>query len=274
MAERRRPVMSPRSLLGYLPLRPLSVQPAEPGGEFPVAAAVFTLWFVVVHLTTGRWGYVDWQFLHPERRRLLLSAAGGASVAYVFILILPEMSEAAALVGELGLGVFFAEQLVFLVALLGFTLFYGVEVAVTQRRGESAETSGAVYWTHLLVFTAYSATIGYLLFHQERAGLANLFFYALAMALHFGITDYGLHRHYGTAFDTTGRVILAAGTIVGAVIGFLTEIDPFGLAMLFGFLAGGIVFNVLKEELPDLTDSRFAAFTVGALLFVVLLLQV
>lgn len=237
------------------------------GSDTPVAAVVFALGFAAVHLTTGRW-----EFIHPERRRLFLSAGGGASVAYVFVLILPEMAEAAAVVAELRLGTFLAEQLVFLVALLGFTLFYGVEVAVTRRRGEAAETSATVYWVHLLVFTVYSGTIGYLLFHQERAGLANLFFYALAMSLHFGITDYGLHRHYGPTFDTGGRMLLAAGTVVGATVGVLTEIDPFRLALLFGLLAGGIVFNVIKEELPDLGEGRFAAFTAGALVFVVLLL--
>ncbi|WP_255152352.1 hypothetical protein [Halorarius halobius] len=242
-------------------------QPETAGGGFPVATVVFALGFAAVHLSAGRW-----EFVHPERRRLFLSAGGGASVAYVFVLVLPEMGEAALVVSEVRLDAFFAEQLVFLVALLGFTLFYGVEVFVSQRRGEAIETSRMVYRAHLLVFVAYSATIGYLLFHQERAGLTNLFFYSLAMGLHFAITDYGLHRHYGATFDTTGRVLLAAGTLVGATTGLLTALDPFSVAMLFGFLAGGIVFNVLKEELPDITESRFAAFAGGAFVFAVLLL--
>lgn len=248
------------------PVRPSVV--ATPGAsDYPVAAAVFALALAAVHLTTGRW-----EFVHAERRRWFLSAGGGASVAYVFVLVLPEVSEAAIAVGELRREAFLADQLVFLVALVGFVAFYGVEVFATQRRGEAVTDAGLSYRLHVVTFATYSGVIGYLLFHQEAAGLLNLLFYAVAMALHFGVTDYGLHRHYGDAFDRTGKVLLAGGTLVGAAIGFVTEIGAFPLAMVFAFLAGAIVFNVVKEELPTLTDSRFAAFVTGALVFVVLLL--
>ncbi|HWN44540.1 MAG TPA: hypothetical protein VNW71_20115 [Thermoanaerobaculia bacterium] len=36
------------------------------------------------------------------------------------------------------------------------------------------------------------------------------------------------------------------------------------LALLFAFLAGGIVLNILKEELPSERESRFSAFALGA----------
>ena len=32
---------------------------------------------------------------------------------------------------------------------------------------------------------------------------------------------------------------------------------------LFTFLAGGVVLNVLKEELPEYRESRFCAFAAG-----------
>ena len=41
---------------------------------------------------------------------------------------------------------------------------------------------------------------------------------------------------------------------------------------VFAFLAGGVVLNVLKEELPAERDSNFAAFAVGATVFAGLLL--
>lgn len=243
----------------------LPVLTQETGGGYPAAAAAFALGLAVVHLAAGRV-----EFARPLRRRQFLSAGGGASVAYVFVFVLPEVAEVAAHVSEIRGGPL-AEQVVFLVALAGFVVFYGVEVAVTHRGGD-VEASTTVYRTHLAVFAVYSGVIGYLLFHQEVAGLSNLFFYALAMALHFTVTDYGLHRHYGVAFDAAGRGVLAAGTVLGAAVGFLTRIGDFALAAVFAFVAGAIVFNVVKEELPAPTESRFAAFVVGALLFVVLVL--
>ncbi len=42
------------------------------------------------------------------------------------------------------------------------------------------------------------------------------------------------------------------------------EIGELPLALLFAFLAGGIVLNVLKEDLPAERESRFSAFILGS----------
>ncbi|KAB1190715.1 MULTISPECIES: hypothetical protein [Haloferax] len=240
---------------------------SESFAGFPLAAGIFAVALAGIHLLAGRW-----EFARSERRRQFLSAGGGASVAYVFVLMLPEVSEAAVAVGELRADAFLAEQLVFLAALIGFVLFYGVEVAVTQHRRDVTDPSKTVYRVHLASFVVYSGLIGYLLFHQEVETFSNLFFYSVAMALHFAVTDYGLHRHYGVAFDTVGKLLLAGGTLVGAVIGFVTMVDELVLAMLFSLVAGAIVFNVIKEELPDVSESRFLAFLIGVAVFVSLVL--
>jgi hypothetical protein len=44
------------------------------------------------------------------------------------------------------------------------------------------------------------------------------------------------------------------------------------ISSLFAFLAGSIIMNVLKEELPEERASRFSAFAAGALLYAILLL--
>lgn len=236
-------------------------------GTSPVAASVFTVCLALVHLLGSRWTVAD-----AAGQRRWLSAAGGATIAYVFVLLLPEVSEAALVVGELRGDAFLAEQAVYLTALLGFVLFYGVEVVVVQRLGEDVEESSLVYRGHVVVFAVYSGLIGYLLFHQEVTGLANLFFYAVAMGLHFAITDAGLRRHHGTGFDRVGRWILAGATVLGGSVGLVTEIGGLLLSTLFGFVAGAVVFNVIKEELPDVTESRFAAFAAGALAYTAVLL--
>ena len=233
--------------------------PLQPTGGYPVAAGLFAIGLAAVHLLGSRWTVAA-----VEQRRRWLSVGAGASVAYVFVLLLPEVSEAALVVGELRGEALLAEQTVYLMALLGFVGFYGVEVYVSRRLGEAVETSSLVFWGHVAVFACYSALIGYLLFHQEVPGVANLFFYALAMALHFGVTDYGLRRHHGVEFDRVGRWLLAGATLMGGIVGAVVVVDGLPLSMLFGFVAGAIVLNVLKEELPDVDESRFAAFAVGA----------
>lgn len=51
-----------------------------------------------------------------------------------------------------------------------------------------------------------------------------------------------------------------------------TELGEAALALLFAFLAGGVVLNVLKEELPEERESRFGAFALGLAAYAALLL--
>jgi zinc transporter ZupT len=91
------------------------------------------------------------------------------------------------------------------------------------------------------------------------------------MALHFVVNDHGLRENHKEVYNRIGRWILAAAIIVGWVIGQGTEINEAALALLFSFLAGGIVLNVLKEELPEDRQSKFWAFSLGAAIYSALL---
>jgi hypothetical protein len=66
--------------------------------------------------------------------------------------------------------------------------------------------------------------------------------------------------------------VLAGCTLAGGAVGITVDTRGLGLAMLFAFVAGALVLNVIKEELPEVDESRFAAFLVGAVVYAVLLL--
>ena len=83
------------------------------------------------------------------------------------------------------------------------------------------------------------------------------------MGLHFLVNDYGLRHHHKRLYRI-GRWILAAAVLFGWAVGLGIEINELHVALLFAFLAGGIVLNVLKEELPAERESRFWAFAAGA----------
>lgn len=230
----------------------------------PVALAL-----ALVHLVSGRLRFLD---VIPRSR--WLSLAGGASVAYVFVHVLPELeTRGPALAAFAPLG--FVEHHVYLVALGGFAVFYGLErLAQRTETGTDSETATAVFWLHVGSFAVYNALIGYLLVHREQPGLASLVFFASAMGLHFVVNDWGLRHHHGRAYDHLGRWLLAGAILVGTVVGVATVIGEAAIAVLFGFLAGGVVLNVIKEELPAERESRFLPFAFGAILYSALLLVV
>ena len=86
------------------------------------------------------------------------------------------------------------------------------------------------------------------------------------------MNDHGLREHHKHTYLRTGRWVLAIAVVLGWVVGLLTEIPEVAIAVLTAFLAGGVVLNVLKEELPEKRESRFWAFALGAAAYTVLLL--
>jgi zinc transporter ZupT len=231
--------------------------------------------FVVVHVFGGRL-----RFLSGTPRSLWLSGAGGVSVAYVFVHLLPELAEHQQVLGERARDAGFlgsVESHAYLIALFGLALFYGVERFARAAGGSRTSDDGkqtplSVFWVHLGAFALYNVLIGYLLLHREEADLRGLIIYAVAMSLHFMVNDQGLREHHGATYDRYGRWLLAAAPVIGLVLGLATNISPLLLSSLFAFLAGGVILNVLKEELPEDRRSRFWAFAGGASLYSALLL--
>jgi zinc transporter ZupT len=241
--------------------------------EQSIAALVAAVGLAAIHLFAGKL-----VFLEGVPRSRWLSVAGGISVAYVFVHLLPELSAAQEAVEDPATEVLgFLEEHVYILALAGLALFYGVESASRrsrrQRRAEGGEdrTGAAAFALSIASFAAYNAIIGYLLLHREEPGLSSLAFFALALGVHFVVTDFGLREHHKRVYHSVGRWVLAASVLVGYGVGLSTEISEAAIGLLMAFLGGGIILNVVKEELPEERSSRFGAFVAGALGYTLLL---
>jgi hypothetical protein len=66
--------------------------------------------------------------------------------------------------------------------------------------------------------------------------------------------------------------VLVVTVVVGFLVGAATEISEAAIAVLTAFLAGGVILNVLKEEVPSERQSRFWAFALGMAGYAALLL--
>ncbi len=242
----------------------------------PWITAFIALSLALIHLFASRL-----KQLAVVPRSRWLSAAGGIAVAYVFIHILPDLAERQKVLGDLATRSFgFLQHHVYLLALVGMMLFYGLERLAKRSRQRNQRQAGqdvtqpGVFTLHIASFALYNALIGYLLVHREIPGLTSLLLFSLAMATHFLVNDFGLHRDHKHRYDRYGRWLLAGAVLAGWGIGALTEIHAAAIAALFAFLAGGVILNVLKEELPRESESRFWAFAAGALAYTALLLTI
>ncbi|QDU36341.1 hypothetical protein Mal4_06260 [Maioricimonas rarisocia] len=226
----------------------------------------------LIHLFASRLRFLD---VLPRSR--WLSIAGGVAVAYALIHLLPEVQHHHHALAESTIGSLFGGQrLVWAIALLGLMVFYWLESLARRHRQappDSGETGGGLFWLHMSSYSLYNMLLGYLLVREDR-DLWSLVLYVIGIGLHFVVNDHGLQQHHRKRYRRYGRWILSAAILAGWGIGVATEIHRAFEAAIVAFLAGGILLNSFKEELPEERESRFSAFALGAFLYAAIMLAV
>ncbi|GGG69579.1 hypothetical protein GCM10011374_37530 [Kocuria dechangensis] len=210
-------------------------------------------------------------------------------MSYVFLHLLPEIAAGNEAIGEALSDVLeptpLLELAIFLVALAGFTAFYGLERLATAHgtrdttasRGAATEPrtapeSAGVYWLHLGSFMVYNLLITYTMVLRVRTGLLFAVLFTVAMGLHFVLTDRGLTEHYPHRFRTNGRLLLAGALVGGWVLGAIAApTSTLLVAVLTALLGGSVLLNVFKEEVPTNRSSSFGWFSIGLVAYSVLL---
>ncbi|TVT28248.1 hypothetical protein FO441_07495 [Salinicoccus cyprini] len=233
---------------------------------------IFAIGFVIIHLLSKQM-----KFLRVDPRSKFLSIAGGISVAYVFMHLLPELGEYQQEFEGAIEGLEFLESHIYIIALLGLVIFYGLEQLAKKSRKRGAEkgtdkASSGVFWLHISSFALYNAIIGYLLLRGEYQSEWGMLLYFFAMGIHFITNDKALRSAHKDDYDRYGRWLLAVAITIGWFVGVFTELNILVISVLTAFLAGGVILNVMKEELPEERESSFPAFFSGMLGYTVLLL--
>jgi len=237
--------------------------------QVSIVTLLMALAFAGTHIFIGRLDFLD-----RTPRNGWLSFAGGTAVAYVFLHILPELGgHRTAFAEAISVGPELAETLVNSLALLGLSSFYAVERAIKISRGRSRQMGEGdrieshMLWLHIGSFSLLNVMISYLLSHREDMSPGGLALYFIAMALHFATADFGMRRDHVKAYDAYGRWIIAGAVMLGWMMGMLIELPGIAVGGLFAFVAGGVVLNVMKEELPEDRQSRFWPFAAGAIIY-------
>jgi hypothetical protein len=120
------------------------------------------------------------------------------------------------------------------------------------------------------VFAVYASLILLTLPYQLTYlhGPADKILYLLTFVMHLGFNVFGLfeenEKHFKRLVPPVVITVLSASLI-------LTLFNVLSTALLLGclsVLAGIILYNVFKNELPSAENSSFAWFAIGVLIFV------
>lgn len=233
---------------------------------------VCVLLLVAVHLGAGHLGRLE-----GAPRNGWLSAAGGVSVAYVFVHLLPEVAHVDERIAVSGL-VGALERHAYVMALVGLVVFHALEHLAVASRARSRRAGGidraspGALAVHVASFAAYNALVGYLIVRRVEEDAWQLGLFTVAIALHFVVVDFGLRAHHRHAYEHVVRWILAAALPAGLAVGAVAALPEAAIGLMLAFLAGAIVLNSIKDEVPGQGESRLAPFVLGAAGYAALLL--
>ncbi|TWT05292.1 hypothetical protein FQV26_12675 [Planococcus sp. CPCC 101016] len=234
----------------------------------------FIIGFMLIHIFTN---YI--KFLDRKRKNRLMSFVSGGSIAYVFLHLVPELThyqevaEEAQLTGWLES----LDFVTYLATLIGIAFFYGISQLndKSQQRNEKendlTRPSKPVFALEIVSFSLYNMLIGYLLIDLSGDNLADYFIYFIVFSFHFIANNRVLHLTHEDLYTNIGRWVLAAAVLAGWLLYNFTETSELNIAFFSAFLTGGVILNILNDELPVEKNSSYPSFVAGLVMITVLL---
>lgn len=225
-------------------------------------SAAIALILAAAHLLAA---YLESVHLAPRSR--WLSFASGVSVSFVFVKLLPYLHQADAM---LRMDNQFPVAYVF--ALGGMVALYGLEIAVRRARrrapaGHQRRSWSWIFVLHLGAFAAYNAFLGALLVGQRHEPVVQQLLFLMALLLHNVVNDFSLREHHQQEYRHFGRWVLAVSVMAGWSAATVDIVPDIVVYTVIALVAGAIILNVLKEELPADREGRFGAFLMGCVAF-------
>ncbi len=200
----------------------------------------------------------------------LLSAGGGIAIAYVFIDLLPKLSESDFIVTQALSGIFpYFERHVYIMALAGFLLFFVVDRA--QKVGASNKRA---FLLSLFSYSLFNFLVGYAVSDQNNPEVKPLALFTIAIGLHYFTIDYSLSEAHGDEYREFGKWILVISLFAGWLTGFWYVLAPTAVALISAFIGGGVIMNVTRHELPQDKPNSIGAFLAAAIIYTVVLLMI
>lgn len=210
--------------------------------------------------------------------RQFTSFVGGISIAYVFFHLIPIAREHEEQVKEtLNLSADSASHVLYGSMLVGLVIVYILEqllenTASGLKNGDKYPNIG-IFWAHLGTYSLYNLVTGILLSGERFEADMTAVIYLVAIGFHFLTNDWVLREHFNEEFQHHGRYLLGASILVGLGIGLVIPLTRIVTALLEASIAGGLILNTIKDELPTFKKDGVSSFVLGVIIYSGLLIS-
>ncbi|WP_214703150.1 MULTISPECIES: hypothetical protein [unclassified Exiguobacterium] len=200
------------------------------------------------------------------------SFSSGVAITYFFMYLLPSLNKRQDTLRVDWLNLALPSE-IYIVSLIGFTLFYGTMRFVRTPHFQDEAVDRAVsYWLQVTLLTTYMTFSAYVVTADSVTFVARSF-YATALGVHFLALGHDLNRHYGERYMRQGRYLLSGGILLGGFVSRWIDLAAHVEALCFAFVAGAMILNIVKFELPSDRNLHFrtfvlAVFSYGGLLLI------
>ena len=219
-----------------------------------------------------------------HHRNRVISFFGGIAVAYVFLDLLPRLETTHVHIERIfgDLPAFLDKLAVPGLSLMGFVIFFALEHLALRTRDitnkkmgigvGSISTSSVVFGVHFSSLAFFNLVVGYVLRFEVEAGILPLLLYTSALSLHFIILDNTMEGHYENLYLKYGRYAASLMPIIGWGISMFFPENPSEGYLLLALVSGIVLFNAIKNEVPNRGGKNSGIFIAGTLFYSVLLL--
>lgn len=190
--------------------------------------------------------------------------SGGVAIGYVFLALLPKLSDYTAIIVESNPYTWeFWQYRVFLFCLLGFITYYLID-HIHLSYAKSPDRRFHLHSTGLLF---YNLLIGAFFASFPRSGMSAPLAGIFCLSIHALGTNHHAREWLPVAFDRVWRWLFSLGVIAGWSINYFLQVPKEFTTLAWAFLAGAIIVNVMTEELPESGQTNIWSFLGGVLFF-------
>jgi zinc transporter ZupT len=201
------------------------------------------------------------KFKHHNQSKVI-SFGAGISITYLFLQLFPELYSE----------VIYTNKLVFVYVLIGFTLLHLREKYIyqhVQKRRLLFELKEA----HSVAFFVYHFILGIVIVKIIQSNLLEGLLFFVPIFFHAAISNVAMseiHHHIKGRFDM--KILLSLAPIAGVLLGLMFVISNLFYAILLGFVAGALLYVIVRDVLPKDRKGSIEYFVVGTAVYTLLIM--